>query len=119
MRVIKWLAIAVVAYVGLVVAFECLVGFIGRRQAETGMQPGEAWIVLTTTDAGRSQDTVIAGVELDGRLFVSANHWPRAWYERAVANPDVEVTRAGERKPFRAVPVEGEERERIAERYRL
>ena len=33
MRAIKWLAIALGAYLALVVAFECLVGFMGKRQA--------------------------------------------------------------------------------------
>jgi hypothetical protein len=119
MKAIKWLAIAVVAYLGIVVAFEGLVMFMGARQAETGVQPGEAWIVITTTDAAGSHDTVIAGVEREGQLFVSANHWPRGWHTRAVANPEVEVTRAGEKKPYRAVPLDGEAREKIAASYVL
>jgi len=48
---------------------------------------------------------------------VSANHWPRPWYHRALANPAVEVTEKGERRPFTAVPVTGAELERIQERY--
>ncbi|MGH9884855.1 MAG: nitroreductase/quinone reductase family protein [bacterium] len=120
MKAIKWLAIALVAYVGLVVAFEGLVGFMGKRQAERGVQPGEQWIVITTTDtAGATHDTVIAGVERDGQLYVSANHWPRGWYTRAVAHPDVEVARGPEKKPYRAVPLEGEDRTRIAAQYEL
>ena len=42
------------------------------------------------------------------RLFVAANHWPRAGYHRALENPEVSVTRND-----RAVPVSEEERERL------
>ncbi len=119
MTAFKWLAIALGAYLALVVAFEGVVGFLGKRDAESGEPPAAPFIVLTTREGGVAHDTVIAGVELDGRVYVSANHWPRAWYRRARANPEVEVTRDGERKPFRVVPVDGGERERIAARYPL
>jgi hypothetical protein len=118
-RALKPLAIALGVYVGVVVAFESLVGFMGKRQAERGVRPDEQWLVITTADAGRRYDTVVAGVELGGQLYVSANHWPRGWYSRAVENPEVEVTSAGETMPYRAVPVAGEERVRIARAYRL
>jgi hypothetical protein len=64
-------------------------------------------------------NTVVAGVESDDRLYVSTNHWFRGWYHRALENPDVEITRGGERIELRAVPVAGSERERIARVYRL
>ena len=117
MRALKWLAIALGAYLAVVVAFECVVGFMGKRHADAGLEPGERWIVLTTNDPAGSRDTVIYGAELDGKLYVSANHWPRTWYERAVANPDVEVTRAGEKRPYRATPIDGAERDRLEDRY--
>jgi hypothetical protein len=44
---------------------------------------------------------------------VAANHWPRAWYERALANPEVQVTAEGVKTDYRAVPVEGAEHERV------
>jgi hypothetical protein len=49
----------------------------------------------------------------DGRLFVAANHWPRAWYHRALENPEISVTRNGETTDYRAVPVSQEERVRL------
>jgi hypothetical protein len=119
MKALKVLAIVLVVYVGLVVAFESLVMVMGKRQADRGVQPGEDWLVITTTDAEGSHDTVVAGVESGGQLYVSANHWLRAWYERAVANPDVEVMRAGTRAPYRADPVSGDERTRIEHDYSL
>jgi hypothetical protein len=75
---------------------------------------GGETIVLTTTDAdGKSHERVLVPIEYDGRLFVAANHWPRAWYHRALENPDVSVTRNGETTDYRAVPVSKEERERL------
>jgi F420H(2)-dependent quinone reductase len=119
MKTVKVLAIVVVGYLGIVVAFECLVVTMGKRQADSGVAPDENWLVITTTDAEGSSDAVVAGVESDGQLYVSANHWPRGWYHRAVENPDVEITRAGRKAAFRAVPVTGAERVRIAQDYKL
>jgi F420H(2)-dependent quinone reductase len=120
MKPVKLLATLLGAYLGLVVAFECLVGFMGHRQASRGLEPGESWLVITTTDAdGAARDTVIAGVESGGQLYVAANHWPRAWYDRAVESPDVEIVRGGEATARRAVVVVGEERVRVARDYEL
>jgi hypothetical protein len=75
---------------------------------------GGKTIVLTTTDAdGESHQRVLSPIDHDGRLFVAANHWPRAWYRRALANPDVSVSRDGKATDYRAVPVGEEERERL------
>ena len=95
MKAVKALGIVVLVYVGIVIAFECLVTFMGKRQADSGVGSDEQWLVITTADADGSEDTVIAGVESGGALYVSANHWPRGWYRRAIANPNVVVTRAG------------------------
>jgi len=119
MSAVKMLAMILALYSGLVVAFECLVVTVGKRQAARGVQPGEDWLVITTTDAKGSHDTVVGGVESGGHLYAAANHWPRGWYHRAVENPDVELTRAGERAAYRAVPVVGDERIRIARDYSL
>jgi hypothetical protein len=119
MSAVKLLAIVLAAYLGIVVAFECLVVTIGKRQADRGLQPDEDWLVITTTDAEGSRDTVVAGVESGGRLYAAANHWPRSWHKRAIENPDVEITRAGEKAAYRAVPVTGEERVAIEKDYSL
>lgn len=119
MSAVEKLAMILALYAGLVVAFECLVVTMGKRQAARGVRPGEDWLVITTTDAKASHDTVVAGVESGGHLYAAANHWPRRWYHRAVENPDVELTRAGERAACRAVPVVGDERIRIARDYTL
>ena len=119
MKIMKLLAIGLATYIVLVFAFETLVVVMGKRQADHGVQPGEHWLVITTNDAQGSHNTVVAGVEIDAQLYVAANHWPRGWYKRALANPDVLITRDGKRQAYRAAPVTGEERVRVAERYRV
>ena len=119
MIVAKWIMILLGTYVGIVIAFGTFVVIMGSRQATRGVQPGEAWITITIAGENGSTDTVVAGVESDGQLYVSANHWLRGWYHRALESPDVDVTRAGERLAYRAVPVSGAERERIARDYHL
>jgi hypothetical protein len=106
MRVLKILAIVALVYVGIVAVFESLLGAI---------QPaGGSTLVITTFEPdGAPHDRVVSRLESDGRLYVAANHWPRAWYRRALANPDVEATLDGEKKPYRAVPVSGAEHERV------
>jgi hypothetical protein len=111
--------IAVASYLGVVVAFESLVGYMGRRHADRGVQAGETWLSITATVAGEDRNVVVAGVESAGRMYVAANHWPRAWYHQVVENPDVRVTVQGKQAPYRAVPVSGEERSRIERKYRL
>ena len=106
MRVLKILGIALGAYVGLVVVFESLIGVL---------QPaGETTLVITTTDAeGNANDRVLAKLESGGHLYVAANHWPRAWYEQALANPDVQIALDGQKNDYRASPVSSEERDRV------
>jgi hypothetical protein len=89
----------------------------GCMTAVAAFQPenvGGPTIVITTTDAdGAPHDRVVSPIDRDGTLFVAANHWPRAWYHRALENPDVRVTRDGVTGDYRAVPVSEEERERL------
>jgi len=106
MKALKVIAILLVVYVLIVVGFETMIGT---------MQPsGGGTIVLTTFDAsGGSHDRVVSRLDSDGKLYVAANHWPRAWFRRALENPDVEATVDGEKKNFRAVRVEGAEHDRV------
>jgi hypothetical protein len=106
MKIVKRVAIVLVLYVGIVVAFESLIGVLQPTAGET--------LVITTRDEdGATHDRVLAHLQSGDQLYVAANHWPRAWYERALANPNVEVTIDGERSAHRAVPVEGAEYERV------
>ena len=120
MKIGRWLVRGALGYVALVVAFECFVGVMGSRHAARGVDASDAEVALETTDAaGAPFATIVAAVELEGALYVAANHWPRAWYRRALTAPDLWLTRGGERRPVRAVAVSGEERRRIAREYAL
>ena len=112
MKFLKIAAIVVLGYVGIVVLFESLIGVL---------QPtAESTLVITTFDAeGTPHDRVVSRLDVESRLYVAANHWPRAWYRRALANPEVEVTMAGEKAAYRAVPVSGEEHERVDGQHAL
>lgn len=108
MKAFKWIVVVFVIYVGIVAAFESLIGVF---------QPAnEGTLVLTTYEPdGTAYDRVLSRVEADGKLYVSVNHWPRAWYSRALANPEVRVTLGEETANYTAVPVDGAEYDRLAE----
>ncbi len=112
MKFLKVLAILLGVYALIVVAFELRIGIV---------QPdlGNTLTITTRDDEGGAQDRVLTRRPADGRLYVSAHHWPRAWYRRAMANPDVEITVDGETKPYRAVEVIGSEYDRVADEYPL
>ena len=106
MKALKIVAIVVLAYVGLVVAFESLIGYLQPTAGST--------LVITTFDGdGTPHDRVVSRLESDGQLYVAANHWPRAWYNRALENSEVQVTLDGEKGDYRAVPVTGVEHDRV------
>jgi hypothetical protein len=106
MKVLKIVLIVAVVYVGIVVAFESLIGILQPSAENT--------LVLTSfSPDGTSHDRVLSGLESDGQLYVAANHWPRAWYDRVLESPEVRVTREGEQAEFQAVPVSGEEHDRV------
>ena len=106
MKVFKIVALVVLVYVGIVVAFESMIGYF---------QPAAGSILVITTfeGDGTPHDRVVSRLESDGQLYVAANHWPRAWYNRALGNPEVQVTLDGEKGDYRAVPVTGAEHDRV------
>jgi hypothetical protein len=112
MKALKIVVIVMLVYVGVVVAFESLIGYFQPTAGST--------LVITTFDAdGTPHERVVSRLESGEQLYVAANHWPRAWYERALENPDVQVTHAGERGDYRAVPVAGAEHDRVDGDHRL
>jgi len=107
MRAAKVIAVLFVVYAGLVAAFEARLGY---KQPTFG-----STVVITTFDEdGTAHDRVVSRLESGGQVYVAANHWPRAWYRRALRNPEVRVTIDGEAGEYRAVPISGEERERVS-----
>ena len=110
MRAVKIGGIVLVGYVLIVVAFESLIGYF---QPEAG----DTLVLTTVNEDGAAIDRVLQSLHSDGQLYVAVNHWPRAWYRRALANPGVQVTRDGATRDYRAVPVTGGEYARLASEY--
>jgi len=106
MRALKLAVVTVLAYVGIVVAFESLIGYL---------QPtaGSTLVITTFGGDGTPHDRVVSRLDSDGQLYVAANHWPRAWYNRALENPEVQITLDVEKVDYRAVPVTAVERDRV------
>jgi hypothetical protein len=106
MKAVKIAVIAVLVYVGIVTAFESMIGWFQPASGST--------LVITTFDPdGTPHDRVVSRLESAGQLYVAANHWPRAWYERALATPDVQITVDGQKADYRAVPVDAAEHARV------
>jgi hypothetical protein len=93
----------------------------GCMTAFAAFQPenvGGDTIVITTFDGdGKSYDRVLSPIEDDGQLFISVNHWPRAWYWRVLDNPNVTVTRGGQKTDYTAVRLSGAERDYMFEEH--
>lgn len=84
MKALKWLGIALVAYVGIVVLFESLIGYF---------QPAnEATLSLTVYEEdGAPHHRVLSRIEREDDIYVAVNHWPRAWFHALQENPNVQV----------------------------
>ena len=106
MKAAKIFGMVLCGYAGIVVAFESLIGFFQPAGPDT--------LVITTTDGnGNSNGRVVSRLRSGGQLYVAANHWPRAWYNQALKNPDVRVAVDGGEGAYQAVPVVGEEHGRV------
>ena len=106
MKALKIVATVVLVYLGIVIAFESLIGYFQPTAGST--------LVITTFDAdGTPHDRVVSRLESGGQLYVATNHWPRAWYNRALENPEVHVLLDGQKGDYRAVPVTGVEHDRV------
>ena len=109
MKIVKGIVIAALVYVAIVAAFETMIGTVQP-------QPGGTLVITTLGEDGSAHDRVVSRLESAGQVYVAANHWPRAWYHRLLANPDVRVTIEGATGNYRAVEVTsgGEEHVRVA-----
>ena len=106
MKAAKRIAILFLVYIGIVAVFESLIGYF---------QPGgESTLVLITADEdGTPHARVLSRIDSAGQLYVAANHWPRAWYERALQNPKVQVEIDSKIRNYLAVPPSPEDHDRV------
>lgn len=105
-KIRKWslivVALLVVVYIAQVVAFEVRLGVDQPENQST--------IVIATYDEqGTRTERVVRLVEVEGEAYIAANHWPRAWYQQALANPEIEVDFGAGFEPYTAVALEGED----------
>ena len=112
MPALKRIALLVLIYIGIIATFESLLGYF---------QPsGQSTLVITTADEdGTRHDRVLARLQSNGQLYVAVNHWPRAWYGRALENPSVQVSVNGMTGTYMAVPVSDEEHDRVNREHSL
>ena len=106
MKALKIVAILLVIYVAIVAIFESLIGYYQPENQSTQ-------VLVTTSPDGVSDPRVVARLESSDQLYVAANHWPRAWYRHALANPEVQVIFGDETLDYLAVPVEGAEHDQV------
>lgn len=103
---IKIVIILMASYAMLVVLFESSLGYFQPESAST--------LQIATVDAdGAVNQRIVARLESAGQLYVAANHWPRAWYREALANPVVQINSGSEQGGYVAVPIEGIEHDSV------
>jgi deazaflavin-dependent oxidoreductase (nitroreductase family) len=91
----------------------------GGQHTLASLVSGLPVVMLTTTGArsGAPRSVPVLGFPTDEGLVVIASNYGQdkhpAWYYNLRANPEGEVEVAGESRPFRAVEIEGEQRDRI------
>ncbi len=102
----KILIAVLLCYVLLVVLFESSLGYFQPEGASTLR-------IETMNSEGEFSPRIVARLESAGQLYVAANHWPRAWYTEALANPAVRISSETEQGSYTAVPVLGAEHERV------
>ena len=104
---LKSAIILLVSYTLLVVLFESSLGYFQPESAST--------LQIATINAdGTVNQRILARIDSAGQLYVAANHWPRAWYREALANPAVEVSLESGQGSYIAMPVEGVEHDSVS-----
>ncbi|MFP6807535.1 MAG: hypothetical protein VB957_10200 [Pseudomonadales bacterium] len=106
MKALKIAMILLFTYAGIVVLFESMLGYFQPADQST-------LVITTTSPEGVSNDRVLARLTSKDKLYVAANHWPRAWYKHTLQNPNVQIMFEGEKKNYLAVKVEGEEHNQV------
>ncbi len=106
MRVLKILGILCLIYLAIVVVFESSLILFQPEFEDT-------FVITTTDEDGRPNNRVLVRNVSEGKLYASVNHWPRAWYYEALENPQVRVSIDGTEGDYVAVPVTGEEHDRV------
>lgn len=107
--------------VGLFGLFLLYAGYVAYAEARLGyLQPqGGSTIVIATFDDGARHERVVRLTRLEGRNYIAAQHWPRAWYRQALATPQIEVKMGEVFEPYLAVVPQGAELAMVKENYQM
>jgi len=117
MKLLKWVGVIASVYIVFVLLFEFV--YLGVFQPSFE-EAGIPMLVITTTDSnGQLRERRLANFETDGKVYLSAHHWPRGWYREALTNPQVRVEIDGVSADYLAVAVAGEEFDRVAAEHPL
>ena len=117
MKLLKLITFIFVGYVSLVFFFEAV--FLGLFQPTIESERLKNLVMTTTDSTGHPDSRKITYVVVDGRIYVSAHHWPRAWYHQAIKDPNVVVDLKGYKSDYLAVPVAGQEFQSVSEAFPL
>jgi hypothetical protein len=101
MKAVRIVSIVFACYLVIALILDGAIGYFQPRP-----QGGATVVLRTYDDLGRPHDTVLAVLDDNGQLWLESGHWFRGWYHRAVKHPDVDLTRGGVPRPYRAVPVD-------------
>jgi len=114
---LKVVGIVAAIYITFVVLFEAV--YLGYHQPKLESTGIPMLVVTTTDETGESTPRRLARIEVDGKVYVSAHHWPRGWYQEALKNPQVKVEIDGVTADYIGVPVEGEEFQNVRTQFPL
>ena len=117
MKLLKTVVIIAAIYIIFVVLFEAV--YLGYHQPELESTGIPMLVVTTTDETGESTPRRLARIEVDGKVYVSAHHWPRGWYQEALKNPQVKVEIDGVTADYIGLPVEGEEFQKVVTQFPL
>ena len=97
LRVVLWL---LGIYVVLALAMDA---YIATAQPTMGDRTG---VLRSFDEDGIPHETVLSIIDDGNVTWVESGHHFRGWYHRVVANSDVELTRGGKTRAYRAVPLD-------------
>ena len=117
MKLLKVVGYLFVGYVSLVFLFEAV--FLGIFQPTIESERLKNLVMTTTDSAGHPDPRRITYVMVDQSIYVSAHHWPRAWYHQAIKDPNIVVELNDFKSDYLAVPIAGREFEAVAEAFPL
>ena len=117
MKLVKVVGYLFVGYVSLVFLFEAV--FLGIFQPTIESERLKNLVMTTTDSAGHPDPRRITYVMVDQSIYVSAHHWPRAWYHQAIKDPNIGVELNDSKSDYLAVPIAGREFEAVAEAFPL